>query len=61
MGGDNVARYLIIYTRGKTIADDKSYFYITHKKKEYVETLEAVKGLGYTVVHQSHQVKEKRK
>ena len=56
-----MARYLIIYTKGETIADDKSYFYITHKKKEYVETLEAVKGLGYTIVHQSHDEKKLKK
>lgn len=53
-----MAQYLIIYSTGESQIDGKQFFIKTRKKKEYVEAVKAIKGLGYTIIHQSHDEKE---
>lgn len=49
-----MAKYLIVYSTGKSLIDGEKFFIRTKKKKEFVEAVEAIKGLGYTIIHQSH-------
>lgn len=53
--------YTVIYTKEKSIVDGKSYFYQTRKRTEYIQVLKAIKGLGYTVIHETPVRKEKKK
>lgn len=51
--------YTVIYSKGETLTDGKNYFYQTKNRKEYIQVLEALKGLGYTILHETPVRKEK--